>query len=186
MPLLRLLPFLLLSLPPTRGNAQVCSIHHWGVDFQCLGTSVHLVGNIVGENLFLGGGIGILPNRIEWVLLANRYLTEENTIWSGNRREAHVNSIDQIAFSHLFLRWKPNCRWFEVDGGIRWAVYSRSGYEVDDLGLTRFRGAFLQPLLGADRLKAGFRCEAGPMRGSYYGPEKEFVVIASPMLRYTF
>lgn len=183
----RILPVLLLFFSaPGDSNGQPFTTGHLGIDFQFLGTSVHFVGNVLGETLFVGAGIGLLPNRLEWVLLADRYLTEENTIWSGNRREAQVNDIDQLVFAHLFLRWKPACNWFEVDGGIRWAVFSRSGYEVDDLGLTRFRGAFLQPLFGLHRLKAGFRCDAGRMRGSYYGPEKEFVVIATPAIRYTF
>ncbi len=157
----------------------------WGVDFHLWGISVHYAGD-VGKNLYVGVEAGILPNKFDWVLLAGRYISKENTIWSSDKSEAHVNEIDQLVFGHVFTRWKPKFNWIEVEAGFRWSVYSRSGYGVDDLGLTRFLGIYSKQMVGLNRVKVGTQFSFGNMKGDYYPPERETVVIASLLFRYNF
>ncbi len=153
-----------------------------GVDFHLLGTSFHYAKKIKG-NIFFGVEAGLLPDLFDWVILADRYISEENTIFSEDKSEAGSNSFDQLLFAHVFIRIKPENEYFEMDAGLRAAVYSRSG---DDLDLTNFYGGYIKPLIGKKRFKVGVRFEIGIVRGNYHGPFNEFVIIASPLVRFNF
>jgi hypothetical protein len=157
----------------------------WGIDFHLWGTSIHYAGSI-GESFYIGGEVGLLPNKFDWVLLAGKYISEENTIWSRDESEAHVNEIDQLVFGHVFTRWKPKFKWIEVEAGFRWSVYSRSGYDVDDLGLTRFLGIYSKQMVGFNKVKVGTQFSLGKMKGDYSPPDRETVVITSLLIRYNF
>jgi len=76
----------------------------------------------------------LLPDEFDWVLAAGRYTTQENTPWSRGRSGASVNGIGQLISCHIFTRWKPKAGWLELDTDHRWARYSRSGYDIDDVG----------------------------------------------------
>lgn len=157
-----------------------------GIDFHCWGTSFHYVVKVKKSPL-LGFEIGAFPNKFDWVLVAGRYITQENTPWSHDRSWVHVNNLNQLVFLHFFTRWKPKSEWFELDGGLRWAGYSRSGYYhsgtgIDDVGWTRFLGGYLKPSVGTKRIKLGARLEIGFMDKNI----NEFVIMVSPYFRFNF
>lgn len=149
-----------------------------GIDFQALGTSFHYAG-LVNNGLYFGVEAGLLPDKLDWVLLADRNYTQENTIWSKDRYAERVNDIDQLLFAHAFTRWKPKFGWLEVDIGLRYAIFDRSGYDIDSIYFTRFFGAYIKPLLGLRKVKIGARLDAGVMEG-------EFLMITSPLVRINF
>jgi hypothetical protein len=157
-----------------------------GIDFHCWGTSFHYAVK-VKKFPFLGFEIGAFPDKFDWVLVAGKYITQENTPWSQDKSWVHINNINQIIFLHFFTRWKPESEWFELDGGLRWAGYSRSGYYhtgegIDDIGWTRLLGCYLKPSIGVKRLKVGTRLEIGYMDRHI----NEFVLMVSPFFRFNF
>lgn len=157
-----------------------------GIDFHCWGTSFHYAVKVKKFPL-LGFEIGAFPDKFDWVLVAGKYITQENTPWSQDKSWVHINNINQILFLHFFTRWKPEFEWFELDGGLRWAGYSRSGYYhtgegIDDIGWTRFIGCYLKPSIGIKRLKVGTRLEIGYMDRHI----NEFVLMVSPFFRFNF
>jgi hypothetical protein len=97
-----------------------------------------------------------------------------------------VNGVERIFFANVFARWKPKVRWTEMDAGVSWVLFSRSGYDVDDLGLTSFLGFYAKPMLGFDKLKFGIQFDFGNMQGGYFGKNGEFVIISSPFVRINF
>jgi len=157
----------------------------WGLDLRYLGISVHGADRIKND-FFIGGEFGLLPNKFDRVLLAGKYFTQKNTKWSRNRSDESVNGLERLLYLNAFARWKPKIGWAEMDAGLSWVLFSRSGYDVDDLGLTSFLGLFAKPMLGFDKLKLGIQFDFGHMKGGYYGPKREFVIISSPFVRINF
>ncbi len=157
----------------------------WGIDFSGIGTSGHYAGRIT-DGLYLGGEFGLLPSRFDWVIAGGKKTSQENTIWSKDKSEARVNDINQLIFLHFFARWKPYFQWIETEGGFRWAIFNRSGYDIDYITFDRFLGAYLKPTIGLRRIKIGFRLEAGYIRLDYHGNNHEFVSIISPLVRFNF
>jgi len=152
-----------------------------GIDFHYWGTSFHYAGKIE-KTLFLGFEVGLLPEMFDWVILAGKHFTEENTIWSNNRNEANLHKLRQFLFGHILVRWKPSISWFEIDGGFRIAAYVRNVPYEDDIGIPAFYGIYLKPAIGFNKFKIGIRLGVGGMFESQ-NEVKEFVAISSPYLR---
>lgn len=155
----------------------------WGIDFSIIGISCHYARRII-DGLYVGGENGYLPDQFNWVLAGGRLTSQENTIWSKDKREAEYNDLKQLLFFHLFLRWKPDIQWFELEGGFRWALFDHSEYELDGLSIVDFYGAYIKPTFGLRKIKIGFRLDAGNMR--LYVHTREFMSIISPLIRYNF
>ena len=176
--LTQILFFWFMAVPPLWPQSDLYEDNLMGIDFQALGTSFHYAG-LVKNGLYFGVEGGLLPDKLDWVLLAGRKFTQENTIWSEDRYAERVNDIDQLIFVHIFSRWKPKWGWFEVDAGLRYAVFDRSGHDIDSIYLTRFFGAYIKPAVGLRKVKFGARLDCGYM-------EREFLMIASPLIRINF
>ncbi len=155
-----------------------------GIDFHFFGTSFHYAGRIADE-FYLGGEIGLLPDKLDWVLLAGKHFTEENTIWSDDRSEERFNQFGQIFFIHLFGRWKSEGKWFELDAGLRRARYIYSVPHEDRIDSSVFNGGYIKPSIGYKRFKIGTRLDLGGMSLDY-GDVNEFVIMCTPYVRINF
>lgn len=160
-------------------------VNLWGMDFSMLSSSVHYARKI-GSDWYVGAEIGILPEKFDWVIAGGKRTTQENTIWSKDRKEAQYNDLEQIFFIQGFVRWKPNIQWIEAEGGIKWSVVSLDYYYLDGLWIPSFFSTYIKPTFGLRRIKVGFRLEAGFVPVYDYGHKKEFVSIFSPLVRFNF
>jgi hypothetical protein len=160
------------------------SNNFWGIDFHLFGTSLHYARSIA-VNFFLGGELGLLPDKLDWVLLAGKHFTEENTIWSNDRSEEKLNQFGQIFFIHLFGRWKSECKWFEFDVGLRRARYIYSVPHEDRIDSSVFNGGYIKPSIGYKKFKIGTRLDFGDMSLDY-GDVNEFVIMFTPYVRINF
>ncbi len=158
--------------------------NRWGIDFHFFGTSVHYAGRIT-DRFFLGGEIGLLPDILDWVLLAGKNFTKENTIWSDDRSEENFNQFGQIFFIHLFGRWAPKNKWVEFDAGLRRARFIYSVPHEDRIDSSVFNGGYIKPSIGHKRFKIGARLDFGSMSLDY-GDVNEFVVMCTPFVRINF
>ena len=68
---------------------------------------------------------------------------------------------------------------------FRAANYSREVLFVDYNGFSNFFGSFLKPLIRLGKFSIGGRLDFGYMYGDDF-PSPEFIVIASPALRFNF
>lgn len=148
----------------------------WGIDFSMISTSVHYARRI-GNEWYIGAESGILPERFDWVIAGGKKTTQENTIWSKDRKEAEYNDWKQWLFFQGFIRWKPKIQWIETEGGFKWSVVDLSWYDLDGLWIPSFLSVYLKPTFGLNRIKIGFRLEAGFVPVWDYGHKKEFVSI---------
>jgi hypothetical protein len=169
----------------TLSSQEEISDNLWGIDFHCFGTSFHYAGRIKNE-YFLGVEEGFFPDVFDWVLLGGKQITERNTLWSNDRSEANLHELNQLLFSHVFIRWKPQINWFEIDSGFRWAGYLRSIPFEDANDFSNFLGVYVKPAIGYKKFKLGVRLEIGNISGKNYSRFNEFVIISSPFLRFNF
>lgn len=156
----------------------------WGIDFHCLGTSVHYAHKIKGD-LFLGAEIGILPDIFSRILLAGDNFTQDNTIWTDDKDGVSITDPAQLAFTHVFGRWKPKNEWFEMDIGLRRARFISSIPYEDFFGSPVFNGGYIKPSFGFNKFKIGIRLDFGNMSEKSVGAD-EFVIASSPFIRINF
>ncbi len=156
----------------------------WAIDFYLISISGHYARKI-GKELYIGLEAGILPG-YNWIILAGKHFTKENTLWSSNREYENLNKFSQLFFGHLFIRWRPDELPLEMDGGFRAANYSREVLFVDYNGFSNFYGAFVKPMIRIRKFSIGGRLDIGNMYGDNFKPSPEFVIIASPVLRFNF
>ncbi len=155
-----------------------------GIDFEAWATSVHYA-RWIRDELFLGGEIGFLPSKFDRVVLAGKNFTERNTIWSGDRSEVDMHNLYQLLFFHFFVRWKPELKWIEIDGGLRLGSYVRSVPHEDSIGAPTFFGLYIKPAIGFKKFKIGMRLDFGGM-SEKQSRSHEFVIISSPFIRFNF
>jgi len=157
----------------------------WGIDFHLISISGHYARRFA-NGFYIGLELGILPEYY-WMILAEEHFTKENTIWSSNREYEHFNNCGQLYFGHLFLRWRPNEIPLELDGGFRAAKYWRNVlFNEDDWGWTNFYGAYVKPMFRVWKFSIGARLVVGNMNSHSFKPSPEFVIIATPVLRFNF
>ena len=159
----------------------------WGMDFHCLGTSIHWVKKMEKlGNVYVGGELGMLPDAFKWVMLSGNHYQQENTAWvtaALSPASSINNEIHQLWFFHGLVRFKKENRigWLDVDAGIRYAQFFNS----DNLyrGKIKFYGLFVKPSFGRPKLKVGVRLAYGFMVEEEV---QEYVMIASPFIRVGF
>ncbi len=156
----------------------------WSIDFYFISISGHYARKISKE-LYIGLEAGILP-AYNWIVLAGKHFTKENTIWSSNRKYEDLNNFNQLFFGHLVVRWRPNSLLLEIDGGFRASRYLREVLFVDHIGFSNFYGAFVKPMFRIYKFSIGGRLDMGYMYGDNFKPSPEFVVVVSPVLRFNF
>lgn len=157
----------------------------WGIDFFLYSISGHYARKISKE-LYIGLEAGVLP-AYNWIILAGEHFTKENTVWSSNRNHDHFNNSFQLSFGHLFARWRPKKIYLEIDGGFRAAIFRRKVLYIDDrIGRTEFYGAYIKPMIRIYKFSIGGRVDIGNMYSQSFKPSPEFIVIASPVLRFNF
>lgn len=138
------------------------------------------------DGVYLGIELGVQPEQY-WMMSAGEHFTKKNTIWSSNREYENFNNCGQLYFGYLFLRWRPNKILFELDGGFRVAKYWRNVlFNEDDWCWTHFYGAYMKPMLRIKKFGVGVRLGFGNMNSFSFKPSPEFVIIATPVLRFNF
>ena len=191
--------FLVLTVPPHYAcgqtsvsdndfNADVCKGKKLsGFDFHFLGTSFHQCKQSKkSEFIYRGVEFGLLPDAFYRVILAGKYFTEKNTLFSNNRSQSDQNKLFQLFWMHYFIRWKTPNDLTETDVGLRWALFRNKIAYHDSFGSPMFLGIYVKPSFGYNKLKIGVRIDWGIMLQNNDEFVKEFVCIASLLLRYNF
>ncbi len=156
-----------------------------GIDFHLIGTSFHYAERL-SDLYYIGFEIGFLPDIYTWVLSAGKSFTEENTSWSSDRSELDIDKdLIQLYYVQAFARWKPKNTLVEIDAGLRYAGYWHSIPLYDLLDRANFLGIFAKPMVGFNKFKIGVRLDSGVMFKKS-GNVSEFVLIASPAVRFNF
>lgn len=159
-----------------------------GIDFQGIGISFHVAKDLNYKSDFsFGGEVGLLPDFLSIIVVADKNFTQKHTILSTNRSQEEENSnLLQLIFLHAFSRWKPT-ESFELDVGLRFAQFIDGGPIMEDsFGYPRFLGLYAKPLFGFEELKFGGRFDFGYLSASDSRSANEFVIIASPLIRFSF
>ncbi|MCB0517909.1 MAG: hypothetical protein H6577_01520 [Lewinellaceae bacterium] len=156
----------------------------WGIDFHAISISGHYARKFA-KGFYIGLETGILPG-YNWIILAGEHFTTESTIWSSNRDHEHFNRCRQLAFGHIFIRWRPEHVPLEIDTGFRAAKYTRSVLYEDYFGWTNFYGAFVKPMIRIKMFSIGARIDIGNMYSYSFRPSPEFIIMATPVLRFNF
>jgi len=156
----------------------------WGIDFYLISISGHYARKFANE-FYIGMEAVLLPG-YNWIILAGEHFTKENTLWSSNREHENFNDCDQLIFGHIFIRWRSDEIPLETEGGLRVAKYTRNVLYEDDFGWTNFYGAYMKPMLRIKKFGVGVRLDFGNMNSYSFKPSPEFVIIATPVLRFNF
>ena len=158
-----------------------------GFDFHFLGTSFHQCKQSKrSEFIYRGVEFGLLPDAFYRVILAGKYFTEKNTLFSFNRSQSDQNKLFQLLWMHYFIRWKTPNDLTETDVGLRWALFRNKIAYHDSFGSPMFLGIYIKPSFGYKKLKIGVRFDWGIMLQNNDEFVKELVCIASLLLRYNF